>query len=326
MARADLLVKLVKSGHKGDKELFTKTVEAIIAEESDKRHSIVAGQLREVLRDHSINKSIMTFGHKVENLVFEQLPTKTLEDLVLDRHVRTVCNEVIEEQHRADILRAHNLEPRNRILLVGPPGNGKTSLAEAVANALMVPFLSVSYEGIIGSFLGETASKLKNLFDFIKTQRCVVFFDEFDAIGKERGDTHETGEIKRVVSSLLMQIDKLPSYVVVIAATNHPELLDKAVWRRFQSRLDLDKPKIEEIKLYLKKFSKTLDKSSEKIFLNLAPELIGLTFSEIEDFVLDILRRKVLSTPSLSLNKIISERLIHLKKKYTQKVRTANIK
>ena len=103
------------------------------------------------------------------------------------------------------------LEPRNKILLVGPPGNGKTSLAEAIATSLMIPLYVVKYESIIGAYLGETASKLSKLFEFAKTRQCVLFFDEFETLGKERGDQQETGEIKRVVSSLLLQIDALPS-------------------------------------------------------------------------------------------------------------------
>src|SRR5258705_225336 len=113
---------------------------------------------------------------------------------------------------------------------------------EAIASALMVPFVLARYDALITSFLGETATRLRKLFEYAHTRRCVLFFDEFDTLGKERGDIHETGEIKRVVSSLLLQIDDLPSYVVVIAATNHPELLDRAVWRRFQLRVHLQPP------------------------------------------------------------------------------------
>ena len=98
------------------------------------------------------------------------------------------------------------------------------------------------YESVIASYLGETAVRLSRLFDQVRTRRCVLFFDEFDVVGKERRDVHETGEIKRVVSSLLLQIDDLPSHVVVVTATNHPELLDRAVWRRFQLRLNLPAP------------------------------------------------------------------------------------
>ena len=134
------------------------------------------------------------------------------------------------------------MEPRNRVLLQGAPGNGKTSLAEAIAAEAMLPFYVARYEGIVSSFLGETAGRIDHMFEFVRTRRCVLFFDEFDTIAKERADTHETGEIKRVVSTLLLQIDRLPSHVIVVSATNHAELLDRAAWRRFQIRLFLNPP------------------------------------------------------------------------------------
>ena len=117
--------------------------------------------------------------------------------------VRHNGEQLVEEHARADVLRAHGLEPRHRVLLSGPPGNGKTSFAEAIAEALALPFFVVRYDLLIGSYLGETNTRLRRLFDYVRTQPSVLFFDEFDAIGKERGDTHETGEIKRVVSFLL---------------------------------------------------------------------------------------------------------------------------
>src|SRR5437762_446499 len=118
----------------------------------------------------------------------------------------------------------------------------------------MVPLFTVRYHSVIGSYLGETAVRLRHLFDHVRSRRCVLFFDEFDTVAKERGDIHETGEIKRVVSSLLLQIDALPSYVVVVTATNHPELLDRAVWRRFQLRLSLPAPGRTEIVQWFDRF------------------------------------------------------------------------
>ena len=181
-------------------------------------------------------------GQRHREFLLELTPRRRIEDLILSDLARRACGELIEEQHRTALLRAHSLEPRHRVLLVGPPGNGKTSLAEAIAEALAVPFFVVRYEAMIGSFLGETATRLKRVFDYARTTPCVLFFDEFDAVGKERGDVHETGEIKRVVTSLLMQVDDLPSYTVVVAATNHAELLDRAAWRRFRVRLLLNPP------------------------------------------------------------------------------------
>lgn len=107
---------------------------------------------------------------------------------------------------RADLLRSYGLEPRNKILLIGPPGNGKTSLAEAIAEALMVPLITVRYDTIIGAYLGETASRLSKLFEYASTRQCVLFFDEFDTIGKERGDQTETGEIKESLAHFFCKL------------------------------------------------------------------------------------------------------------------------
>ena len=164
------------------------------------------------------------------NLFHEVMPQRKLSDLILPDEVQQICQSLIQEQHRTDLLRSYNLEPRNRVLLIGPPGNGKTSLAEAIAEALVVPLLVVRYESVVGTYLGETAVRLKKLFEYASTRKCVLFFDEFETLGKERGDLHETGEIKRVVSTLLLQIDRLPAHVVVVCSTNHSELLDRAAY------------------------------------------------------------------------------------------------
>jgi AAA+ superfamily predicted ATPase len=186
----------------------------------------------------------------------------------------------------------------------------------------MIPLLSVRYESIIASYLGETSNRLKSLFDYVKTQNCVLFFDEFDSIGKERGDIHETGEIKRVVSSLLLQIDKLPSYVIVIAATNHPELLDKAVWRRFQIRTVLPKPTSQEISSFLKDYQKKYHINFGVSLPAIAQKLSGLSFSEIKDFCDDIYRKHILSLPNSSktLKSITSQTLSSLTTAYKPKI------
>jgi AAA+ superfamily predicted ATPase len=194
-------------------------------------------------------------------------------------------------------------------LLAGPPGNGKTSLAEAIAHELAVPLLVVRYESVIASYLGETAVRLSRLFEQVRTRQCVLFFDEFDVVGKERGDIHETGEIKRVVSSLLLQVDALPTYVVVLTATNHPELLDRAVWRRFQLRLKLPPPTGAQIQEWFRRFEERLGVKLGISGGALSKRLKGLSFSEIEQFGLDVQRRYVLSLPDADLRKITDERL-----------------
>lgn len=206
-------------------------------------------------------------------------------------------------------MRSHSLEPRHRVLLVGPPGNGKTSLAEAIAEALAVQFFVVRYDAIIGSFLGETASRLRRVFDYARTTPCVLFFDEFDAVGKERGDVNETGEIKRVVASLLMQVDDLPSYTVVVAASNHPELLDRAVWRRFQLRLELPAPTREAIGRYVEAFAGRVDEPLGISVKTIATSLGKISYAEAEEFCYGIRRRHALSMGEKPLRTIVAEQL-----------------
>ncbi len=315
MARSDLLLKLVQAGRKGDKDLLSKTVEAIIADELGKKHFVLAKQLNEILKETSNGSGniIRNSADRIDNLVYEKIPDKKFEDLIIDKDILKECNDLIEEHNRADLLRSYNLEPRHRVIFTGPPGNGKTSLAEALAEKLMIPFVIVRYEGIITSFLGETASRLKNLFDYIRSQKCLLFFDEFDTIGKERGDIHETGEIKRVVSSLLLQIDKLPSYTLIVVATNHPELLDRAVWRRFQLKINLPKPGINEICKYINMFTNRSNITFGLSNKYLAQFLIGLSYSEIEEFCISILRSSILSSFDIDVKKLITNKIKQLK-------------
>ena len=236
----------------------------------------------------------MNPGNAQKNLFYKITPERNLDSLVLPKKIRTQIQELVEEQHRSELLHAHNLRARNRILLAGPPGNGKTTLAEALAFELMYPLVIIRYETLVGSYLGETSGRLKNVLDYARTQRCVLFFDEFETLGKERGDTHETGEIKRVVSTLLLQLDEMPDYVVVVAASNHPELLDRAVWRRFQLRIELPTPTREQLTQYITSIGQRCNVNFGYEPATLVKHLLGLNFAEIEEFCLGVVRRAVL--------------------------------
>lgn len=318
MARSDLLISLVQAGTSGDKRGFRTVTEAIIAEERAKRHDVLADRLSKAIAPngngsgngmHSPAITPIDSLSRGRDFVSEIIPRRRLEDLVLSDESRQGLKEFIEEQHRADILRAHGLEPRSRVLLVGPPGTGKTTVAEALAEAVAVSLFVVRYEGIIGSYLGETASRLKRVFDYARTTPCVLFFDEFDAIGKERGDIHETGEIKRVVTSLLMQIDELPSYTIVVAATNHPELLDRAAWRRFQLRLSLPMPSQKQLAEFIGTFLGRFGEVPGQSPFSVAKALGAISYAEAEEFCLDVRRRQVLSAGEKTLKSILAQQL-----------------
>jgi len=323
MARADLLLNLVKAGARSDQAQFQKTVEALAADERAKNHGILAdrliAQLQQNGNGHGKALSPPLPRSLAAPLVVEVAPRRRMEDLILPAEVEQAVRGLVEEQHRSDLLRSYNLEPRSRVLLAGPPGNGKTSLAEAIADALNIPFLVVRYEAVIGSYLGETAQRIGQVFEQARSRQCVLFFDEFDAVGKERGDLHETGEIKRVVSSLLLQIDALPSYVVVVTASNHPELLDRAVWRRFQIRLELPMPRQSQIEEWFKRFEKRTEHALGLSTHNLAQNLKDMSFAEIEDFGSDVLRRIALSEPGADTRKIVGQCLDQWSKRFTLK-------
>lgn len=311
MARSDLVVDLVDAQRRGDSARFRTLVEAIIAEERSNQHHLVADRLSELITTAGSSDLLArdNGARPVADLVHEVVPRRRLAALQLDDGVAAVAAEVIEEHRRTELLRSHGIEPRNRILLEGPPGNGKTSLAEAIAAESMLPFYVVRYEGIVSSFLGETAGRLDRVFEFARTRRCVLFFDEFDTIAKERADTHETGEIKRVVSTLLLQIDRLPSHVIVVCATNHAELLDRAAWRRFQLRLSLNSPSRTQATRFLETLGARLGGKLGLAPRTLADRLQGASYAELEQFAQDVRRRYVLALPDGKLDQIVRSRL-----------------
>jgi AAA+ superfamily predicted ATPase len=315
MARSDLLINLVKAGVNGDTGTFRRTVDAIVAEERGKQHNVLADQIERVVRTTNGNALSNAPRHAPEasqrarDFVSEMMPRRKLDELVLPDTTKLATQQLIEEQQRSNLLRSHSLEPRHRILLVGPPGNGKTTLAEAIAESLAIPLFVVRYEGMIGSFLGETAARLKRVFEYARTTPCVLFFDEFDAVGKERGDKHETGEIKRVVTSLLMQIDDLPSYVVVIAATNHSELLDRAVWRRFQLRLQLPAPTQKQLVQFLQLLAEKAEFNLGVSAAQITKSLGRVSYAEAEEFLLNVMRQQILTSGERPSSEIVREQL-----------------
>jgi hypothetical protein len=314
MARSDLIINLVKASVTGDTANVRSTAEAIAADERMKKHTGFADRISRIL-DTVPADNLSAHNKPVPRVrdgsggILRREPRRPIRELQLDPTVRSACDELIEEQQRADVLRAHGMEPRHRILLAGPPGNGKTSLAEAIAYELALPLFTVRYESVVTSYLGETAQRLQRLFDFVRTEPCVLFFDEFDALGKERGDIHETGEIKRVVTTLLLQLDDLPSYCVLIGATNHPELLDRATWRRFELRLKLDKPSPKQMISYFSDQMKQLDGQPGYTAKRLYEKVLPTSYSEAEAFFLDVKRRATLSQGERELRYIIDGRV-----------------
>lgn len=313
MAQSDLIIKLIRSAADSDQTTFRKVAEDLISEETRKGHRILAERMRKALNpSYNGNKGSQPNGHGLKpqgELFYEITPERELGSLFLPPGVEEQIREVVEEQHRSDLLHSYNLRARHRLLFAGPPGNGKTTLAEALAYELMYPLIVIRYESLIGSYLGETSGRLKKILEYARTRRCVLFFDEFETLGKERGDTRETGEIKRIVSSLLLQTDLLPDYVVLVAASNHPELLDRAVWRRFQVRVELPPPNLRQLCVLINAVAERCETKFGYRTVTLARALLGSSYSEAEQFCLDIARGAALSDQSGNAREVTGRKL-----------------
>jgi SpoVK/Ycf46/Vps4 family AAA+-type ATPase len=314
MARSDLLISLVRAASSGDQAGVRSSAEALAADERAKNHHILADRLQRALANVTVSSSSLlsqrdSAGSQGREAILEVQPQLRMDQLLLPLPVNESGRQLIEEHARADVLRSHGYEPRHRVLLSGPPGNGKTSYAEAIAEALALPLFLVRYDALIGSYLGETNARLRKLFDYVRARPCVLFFDEFDAIGKERGDTHETGEIKRVVSFLLMQLDQLPSYVIVMAATNHAELLDRAVWRRFQMRLSFPAPDRKSVQVLLDRTISRWPDMPAMSLSTIAAKLGAVNYSEVLDFCQNVRRRHILGLGGIGIDEALKHEL-----------------
>ncbi len=182
------------------------------------------------------------------------------------------------------------------LLLYGPPGCGKTSIANYLANKFQLPLVTARLDTLISSLLGNTAKNLRRIFEYAQRQPCVLFLDEFDAIAKARDDRHELGELKRVVNSLLQNMDNYCSSGILIAATNHQELLDDAIWRRFQTVIEIPRPSINEINFMLSKTTSMLDTENirKKYYDIIVKQMDGFSYSEIQTLIQNIVKQKLI--------------------------------
>ena len=254
MATAEQLKALVKSYADGDEAQFFSIAMQVAAHAARQGHARLAQELR-ALVDQAKTRGGQVAPRRVQpptplaqprgelsGLLSVSYPETRLSEMVLQPGVRDRLDRLLREHKQSHKLREHGLRPRHRVLLVGPPGSGKTMTAAALAGEMQIPLFTIVLDGLITKMMGETAAKLRLVFDAIRSTRGVYLFDEFDAIGGQRNAPNDVGEIRRVLNSFLQFLEQDQSDSLIIAATNHPELLDHALFRRFDDVLEYDLP------------------------------------------------------------------------------------
>ncbi len=297
MARGELLRKLFLSYSRGDNDGFRDAALEIITGEESKNNRVLANSLR-----RSLDAPGATQPRKFEVIPFEkdkQLPlVEQVEpqrhgtDIVLSRENQHLLLSLLEEFRRNDLIRSHGLRARSKLLFCGPPGCGKTLCAEVFAHEVHLPLFVANMDTVVSSFLGETATNLRRVFEYATSRPVVLLLDEFDAIGRLRDDENQHGELKRVVNSLLQLIDKYSGRGFIIAATNHERQLDPAIWRRFDEIVYFALPSQQEIlrllRMSFKNFRAMFDVESK------LQKLQGFSHAEVERVCLNAIRRSIL--------------------------------
>lgn len=291
MASGKLLRQLIKTGAEGNHAAFRQVSEEVIRQERLKKHHLLANDLEKILygRANPVQRHLSVLHDNLPKdkecgipLLQIKEPTRRLEDVVLSDENSSLIEEILQELHKAEILKSYGLYPVDRLLFCGPPGCGKTLTAEVVASELGLPLAIVRIDSVVSSYLGETASNLGQVFDFISSVPLVVLFDEFDALGKERDDAAEHGELKRVVNAFLQMLDNFNGKSLLIAATNHDHILDSAVWRRFDEVLVFDLPNLEQLRRLLTVKLRGLRREfdiADAVFVN---QLKGMSHADVE--------------------------------------------
>lgn len=257
MATADQVKALIRSHADGDDTRFYAIAMQVAAQAARSGHGKFAQELRELVDQVKARAKAVepVRGPKpvplaqprgeLAGMLTVSYPKTRVSDMALTDALRTRLDRVLTEQRERDRLREHGFLPMRKLLLVGPPGTGKTMTAAALAGELGLPLFSIQLDGLITKYMGETAAKLRVVFDAIQSTRGVYLFDEFDALGGERGSKNDVGEIRRVLNSFLQFLEQEESESLVLGATNHVGLLDRALFRRFDTVLEYALPTAE---------------------------------------------------------------------------------
>lgn len=300
---SELLIKLFEAFTKKDDELFYKIAWDVTEDEKRKKHHLLAEQLKRILTENSVTLH-KGYSQQVPPIPrdnekgFRLLDVKKFfldwDDVVLAKETEEILRQIVKELEEEDVLATYGLKPKQKILFYGPPGTGKTLTAKVMSSIIGYPLVYVRFESVISSYLGETASNLRKIFDYMEKGKWVVLFDEFDIIGKQRDDPTEHGEIKRVVNNFMLMLENYEGDSMIMASTNHPHLLDIGVWRRFDEIIYFGLPDKERRKKIFEKYLKVMKKDKNFDLNKLSEESDRFSGADIEQVCIDALKMAIL--------------------------------
>ena len=305
----ELIKQLLLSFNNDDKEAFLSAAREYIEREKRMKHTQVAKELEKALFDRNGNgkgtpfaerrfKNILPIPRDSEKgfpLLEVQQNEDSYENLIVSDDVKNQLDQIIREFKDSDILATFNLSYKKKILLCGRPGTGKTYTTKIVSSLLNIPLIYIRFDSIISSYLGETASNLRKVFDYIEQGTWIVLFDEFDIIGKNRDDIHEHGEIKRVVNNFLQMMDNYSGTSILFAATNHQYLLDPAIWRRFDEVLFYVLPDQEIRQRLFERYLKPLKRDSNINLKSIIEKSEGLSHADIQMIAIESMKLSIIA-------------------------------
>ena len=306
--KSQYIKEIFKSFVTEDKQKFLENARALISDEKKLNHQLFANELKSIL-DQTDKLNILqetdyskTYKRNVpiprdNEKGFPLLELKEFElswdDIIVNEEIKSHLLSIQKGFWNKEILGTYGIKPKQKILFYGVPGTGKTLTAKILSSVLGFPLVYVRFDAIVSSYLGETATNLKKIFDFIEKGQWVVLLDEFDVVGKQRDDQYEHGEIKRVVNNFMQMLDSFNGESLIIAATNHEQLLDPGLWRRFDDIIRFELPDKDEreclFHYYFKSVKKAkLDYESHAIMSN------GLSAADISQVVAESIRQMII--------------------------------
>lgn len=334
MATGTQIKAMMESHAEGDDGRFYSIASQVAATEARKGHDKLASEIRDLIdkerrnaklpKPKTLSDSVVNISRPNEEaseLVELSTSTQQMVDLVVSRQVREAIEIGIEEQSHIAEIKEHGLSPQKTFLFTGPPGCGKTMAASVIANSLSLPLFTVRLDAVITRFLGESSTKMRSVFSAIENTRAVYLFDEFDSLGLDRGGAfQDVAEMRRVLNAFLVFIEKYQGNSLVIAATNHAESLDLALFRRFDSLVEFSMPSIEQCKSALELRLRDLNTPKTLNLAKVAAEAEGLNFADLSRVVEEAIKELILKRSKSISTKLLVER-VRARKEFLSKNR-----